>query len=199
VLIQPNAKPGDIRYVDFNTDGKIDMNDRQWMGSPLPKFEAGLYFSGEYYGFDMNFFWNAVYGNKIFNGVRIGIESMDAPNNMPASLEPWTWDNPSTTTPRPYFGTTDNAKAQTDRWLEDGSFLRLKNLQIGYSLPEPVLKKTTFLENVRIYLSGQNLVTFTKYKGYDPELTDNSVFVRGCDIGGYPPVRSYMAGIQISF
>jgi TonB-linked SusC/RagA family outer membrane protein len=199
VLIQPNAKPGDIRYVDFNEDGKIDMNDRQWMGSPLPKFEAGLNFSGEYRGFDMNFFWNAVYGNKIFNGVRIGIESMDAPNNMPAYLEPWTWDNPSETTPRPYFGTTDNAKAQTDRWLEDGSFLRLKNLQFGYSLPQQVLKKTTFLDNVRIYLSGQNLVTFTKYKGYDPELSDNSVFVRGCDIGGYPPVRSYMAGIQISF
>ena len=199
LLVQPNAKPGDIRYVDFNKDGKIDMNDRQWMGSPLPKVEAGLNFTGEYYGFDLNFFWNAVYGNKIFNGVRIGIESMDAPNNMPADLEPWTWDNPSETTPRPYFGTTDNAKAQTDRWLEDGSFLRLKNLQIGYSLPATILEKTTFLDHVRFYLSGQNLVTFTKYKGYDPELTDYSVFVRGCDIGGYPPVRSYMGGIQISF
>ncbi len=199
LLIQPNAKPGDIRYVDYNKDGKIDLNDRQWMGSPLPKFEMGLNFTGEYKGFDITLFWNAVYGNKIFNGLRIGMESMDAPNNMPADLNPWTWDHPSNTTPRPYFGPNDNVKAQTDRWLEDGSFIRLKNLQIGYSLPASLIRKTGFLDSFRVYVSGQNLVTFTKYKGYDPELTNYSVFVQGCDIGGYPPVRSYMTGIQISF
>jgi len=199
VLIQPNAKPGDIRFVDYNQDGKIDLNDRQWLGSPLPKFELGLDFSGEYKGFDVTMFWNAVYGNKIFNGVRIWIESMDAPNNIPADLHPWTYDHPSKTTPRPYFGTTDNAKAQTDRWLEDGSFLRLKTLQIGYSMPETLLRKSQFLNKLRVYVSCQNLVTFTKYKGYDPELTDHDVFVRGCDIGGYPPVRSFLTGVQLSF
>jgi len=199
VLIQPNAKPGDIRYVDYNEDGKIDIEDRQWMGSPLPKFEMGFNFSAEYKGLDLTLFWNSVYGNKIFNGVRIGMESMDAPNNMPADLNPWTWDNPSSTTPRPYFGPNDNAKAQTDRWLEDGSFLRLKNLQIGYSLPDNVISKTGFLEKLRVYVSGQNLLTFTKYKGYDPELSSHTVFVQGVDIGGYPPVRSFMTGIQISF
>jgi TonB-linked SusC/RagA family outer membrane protein len=199
ILIQPNAKPGDIRYVDYNKDGKIDLEDRQWMGSPLPKFEVGLNFSGEYKGFDLTVFFNSVYGNKIFNGVRIGMEAMDAPNNMPADLNPWTVDHPSETTPRPYFGPNDNVKAQTDRWLENGSFLRMKNLQFGYSFPEPLLRKTKFLDGFRVYVSGQNLLTFTAYKGYDPEMMPSGPFVQGCDIGGYPPVRSFMTGIQISF
>lgn len=199
ILIQPNAKPGDIRYVDFNKDGKIDLEDRQWMGSPLPKFEAGINFTGEYKGFDLTIFLNTVYGNKIFNGVRIGMEAMDAPNNMPADLEPWTLENPSTTTPRPYFGPNDNVKAQTDRWLENGTFIRLKNLQIGYSLPDSILRKSGFLGTTRVYVSSQNLFTLTDYKGYDPELMPSGPFVQGCDIGGYPPVRSFMAGVQISF
>lgn len=198
-LIQPNAKPGDIRYVDANEDGTIDLDDRQWMGSPFPKFEMGLNFTAEYKGFDLTLFWNAVYGNKIFNGVRIGMEAMDAPNNMPADFNPWTWDNPSLTTPRPIFGPNDNVKSQTDRWLENGSFLRLKNLQIGYSLPASFIRKAGFIDNVRFYVSGQNLITLTKYKGYDPEVPSYTVFVQGSDIGGYPPVRSYMSGIQVSF
>jgi TonB-dependent starch-binding outer membrane protein SusC len=199
LLIQPNAKPGDIRYVDYNKDGKIDLSDRQWLGSPLPKFETGINFSAEYKGFDLTVFFNSVFGNKIFNGVRIGMEAMDAPNNMPAGLNPWTVDHPSKTTPRPYFGPNDNVKAQTDRWLENGSFIRVKNLQLGYSLPENLLRKTGFLENFRVYVSGQNLITLTAYKGYDPELMSSGPFVQGCDIGGYPPVRSFMTGIQISF
>jgi hypothetical protein len=198
-LIQPNAKPGDIRYVDFNKDGKIDLNDRQWLGSPFPDFDFGLNFTAEYKGFDLMLFWYGVYGNEIFNGLRLGTETMDSPNNIPASIHPWTWDHPSKTTPRPYFGTTDNAKAQTDRWLEDGSFLRLKNLQLGYSLPEKILGKTHFMDGLRIYISGQNLLTFTRYNGYDPEMINNDVFVQGCDLATYPPVRSYLMGLQLSF
>ncbi|MBL7112289.1 MAG: TonB-dependent receptor [Bacteroidales bacterium] len=197
-LIQPNAKPGDIRFVDFNEDGQIDLLDRQWLGSPFPDFEFGLNISADYQGFDLTMFWFGVYGNEIFNGLRLGIESMDSPNNIPGYFDPWTWDNPSGTNPRPYFGTTDNARAQSDRWLEDGSFLRLKNLQLGYSLPEKVLTKLLFIDRMRIYLSGQNLLTFTKYKGYDPEFT-SGVFVQGVDTGDYPPVRSYLMGIQLSF
>jgi TonB-linked SusC/RagA family outer membrane protein len=198
-LIQPNAKPGDIRYVDFNEDGKIDLSDRQWIGSPFPDFDLGLNFTADYKGFDLMLFWYGVYGNEIFNGLRLGTETMDSPNNIPASIHPWTWDHPSKTTPRPYFGTTDNAKAQTNRWLEDGSFLRLKNLQFGYSLPEKILGKTGFLDMVRVYISGQNLLTLTRYNGYDPEMINNDVFVQGCDLATYPPVRSYLMGLQLSF
>jgi len=199
VLVQPNAKPGDIRYVDYNEDGKIDLDDRQWLGSPFPDFEFGLNLTAEYRGFDLTMFWLGVYGNEIFNGLRLGIESMDSPNNIPGDIDPWTWDNPSPDTPRPYFGTTDNAKAQSDRWLEDGSFLRLKNLQIGYSLSEPLLARTKFMNRLRVYVSGQNLLTFTRYKGYDPEVRAADVFVQGCDLGAYPPVRTFLAGLQLSF
>jgi TonB-linked SusC/RagA family outer membrane protein len=197
-LIQPDAKPGDIRYVDYNQDGQIDLDDRQWLGSPIPDFEFGLNFTADYRGFDFTMFWFGVYGNEIFNGLRLSIESMDSPNNIPGYFDPWTWDNPSSSNPRPYFGTTDNAKAQTDRWLEDGSYFRLKNLQIGYTLPEKVLTRLSFIENTRIYLSGQNLITFTNYKGYDPEFT-SGIFVQGSDTGAYPPVRTFLAGIQMSF
>lgn len=198
-LIQPDAQPGDVRFEDFNRDGKIDLaGDRQWVGSPIPKFEIGLNATADYRGFDFNMFWTGRYGNKIFNGQRQTLEAMDAPNNMPANLKPWTIENPSTTTPRPLFGPNNNVRFQSDRWLEDGSFLTLKNLQLGYNLPESLVQKLKFMAGFRVFISGQNLVTLTKYKGYNPELTGNGVFEQGCDWGQYPPVRSYMVGIQMS-
>jgi len=152
-----------------------------------------------YKGFDFTMFITSVYGNKIYNVMRTSIEGMGGPDNMPGYFTPWTWDNPSETDPRPVKGTTDNAKAQTDRWLEDGSFIRLKNIQLGYTIPESLVSKTGILKEFRVYVSGQNLVTLTKYKGYDPELTGGGVFGQGNDGGGYPPVRAYMAGLQFSF
>lgn len=198
-LIQPDAHPGDVRYEDLNHDGKIDLaGDRQWVGSPIPKFEIGLNASADYKGIDFSMFWTGRYGNKIFNGQRQTLEAMDAPNNMPADLKPWTEENPSTTTPRPLFGPNDNVLFQSDRWLEDGSFLTLKNLQFGYNLSQSLVTRLKFLSGFRIYISGQNLVTITQYKGYNPELTGNGVFEQGCDWGQYPPVRSYMVGFQMT-
>ena len=198
-IIQPDAKPGDIRYQDFNQDGQIDLDDRQWSGSPLPVFEAGLNVSADYKGFDFTMFWTGVYGNKIFSVLRTGIETMDSPNNMPAYIEPWTLDNPSEIYPRPVKGTTDNARGQSDRWLEDGSYIRLKNIQLGYNVPESLLRKMNFFQSCRFYVSGQNLITFTDYLGYDPEVAGNDVFGLGNDWGGYPPVRTFMLGLQLSF
>lgn len=199
-IIQPNAQPGDVRYVDFNKDGKIDLaGDRQWTGSPLPKFEAGLNASVSYKNFDLNTFWTARYGNKIFSGQRQQLEAMDAPNNMPAYLKPWTKENPSTTTPRPLYGPNDNVLFQSDRWMEDGSFIKIKNIQLGYTIPVSELTKSNFIQKFRIYASVQNLYTFTSYKGYDPELAGCGVFEQGCDWGQYPPVRTYMCGVQLSF
>lgn len=198
-LIQPNARPGDIRYVDANEDGQIDLDDRQWCGSPLPKFETGLNINASYRGFDFTMFWTGVYGNRIFNVMRTSIEGMGGPDNMPAYLDPWTWDDPSETDPRPVKGTSDNAKAQTDRWLEDGSYIRLRNLQLGYEIPESVLRRTGVIQSCRFYVSGQNLLTFTGYLGYDPEISGNDVFGQGNDWGGYPPVRTYSVGLQLSF
>jgi len=196
-LIQPNAQPGDVRYTDYNQDGQIDLNDRQWMGSPLSRFEAGLNASLAYKGVDFTMFWNACYGNKIYNAQRYELLRFGV-DNSPEDVDPWTWDNPSTEYPRPYASSTDNSKTQVDRFLEDGSYLRLKNLQLGYTIPTKLTKKSG-ISNCRVYVSGQNLLTLTKYKGYDPEIIVGDVFGQGNDYGSYPPVRSYNVGLQVSF
>jgi hypothetical protein len=120
---------------------------------------------------------------------------MSGNDNISADMHPWTWDNPNTNDPRPYFGATDNAMIQTDRWLENGSYVRFKDIQIGYTFP--ILKKIG-IEKCRVYLSGQNVMTITKYKGYDPELSTGSIFEKGIDWGQYPPVKSFLLGLQFT-
>jgi hypothetical protein len=125
---------------------------------------------------------------------------MDDVGNSPAGLEPWTEENPSTTTPRAFIGPNDNAKANSDRWIEDGSYLRLKNLQVGYSFPLNKMKeRLPGSEKLRVYVGVQNLFTITNYSGYDPEISGGSVFGKGNDSGHFPPVRTYLAGIQYNF
>lgn len=194
-IIQPNAEPGDVRYVDLNGDGTIDDNDRDWVGSPLPKFEAGLNFTAEWRGIDFNMFWTSRYGNKIYNNVYKSTLNFTV-DNIPADVHPWTWDNPSDEYPRMYANSTSNNLA-SDRILEDGSFLRLKNLQLGYSLPQHISRKF-FVERLRVYVSAQNLWTITKYKGYDPDIV-GGVFSQGIDGGHFPNARQYSAGLQITF
>ncbi len=194
-IIQPNAEPGDVRYVDLNGDGTIDDNDRDWVGSPLPKFEAGLNFTAEWRGIDFNMFWTSRYGNKIYNNVYKSTLNFTV-DNIPADVHPWTWDNPSDEYPRMYANSTSNNLA-SDRILEDGSFLRLKNLQLGYSLPHHISRKF-FVERLRVYVSAQNLWTITKYKGYDPDIV-GGVFSQGIDGGHFPNARQYSAGLQVTF
>ncbi|MDT8433084.1 MAG: TonB-dependent receptor [Bacteroidales bacterium] len=200
VLIQPDAKPGDIRYEDYNGDGLINNDDRQYVGSPLPRMEAALRLSGGYKQFDFTLFITSVFGNKIYNDGRFWLERMDDVANYPKNLEPWTEENRSTTTPRALIGPNDNAKANTDRWIEDGSYIRLKNLQVGYTIPtENLLKNEDGSQKIRIYMGVQNLFTITNYSGFDPEISGGSVFGKGNDSGHFPPVRTYLAGLQLTF
>lgn len=194
-LIQPNAQPGDVRYKDLNGDGVIDDNDRDWVGSPLPKFEAGLNFTAEWRGIDFNMFWTSRYGNKIYNNVWVSCLQFKV-DNIPVEAQPWTWDNPSTEYPRMYANATENTNA-SDRFIENGSFLRLKNLQLGYTLPQEISRKF-FVERLRVYVSAQNLWTITKYKGYDPDIL-GGVFSQGIDGGHFPNARQFSAGLQVSF
>lgn len=196
-VIQPNAQPGDVRYVDANGDGMIDTNDRVWCGSPLPKLEGGLNFSCEWKGIDFNMFWAGRYGNKIFNDVRYATLAFTV-DNLPADVNPWTWDNPSNEYPRMYSGSTDNNLYYVDRFLEDGSYLRLKNIQVGYTFPEKWLKKLS-ISRLRAYVGGSNLLTITKYKGYDPDIICTDVFGQGNDTGQYPSTRQLNVGLQVSF
>jgi TonB-linked SusC/RagA family outer membrane protein len=199
---QPDAKPGDIRYVDVNKDGKIDNDDRTASGSPFPKFESGLQFNGAYKRFTVSVQFYGVYGNKIYNSVRSIIDKFDDNSNYRRGISPWTPTNPSTTFPRiAYSGDLDiqyNTRGDSNRWLENGSYLKLRNLEFGYMLPENILKKIGF-SNLKIYASGQNLFTITKYTGLDPDIVGNGLLERGVDNGNYPSTRLISLGIQAGF
>jgi TonB-linked SusC/RagA family outer membrane protein len=199
VLIQPNAAPGDIRYKDLNSDGSISEEDREYVGSPLPKMEGGVNFSCEYKGFDLNLFFFGVYGNLVYNNVKFWMERMDETANLPKDLKPWTGEGTSTTTPRPYMGPTDNTIGYSDRWIERGDYIRLKNIQLGYTLSPSLLKKTHVVEKLRLYVGAQNLLTLTGYSGFDPEISGGGVFSKGYDDGHFPPVRTVTFGLQIGF
>jgi hypothetical protein len=150
-------------------------------------------------GFDLNMFFYGVFGNYIFNNTRYWLERMDETANLPKGLKPWTGEGTSNTTPRPYMGTTDNVLSTSDRWIERGDYLRLKNIQLGYSLPQKALKATKMIERLRIYAGAQNLFTLTGYSGLDPEISGGSIYAKGYDDGHYPPVRTVTCGLQISF
>lgn len=208
-VIQPNAKAGDIRFVDFNDDGKItDYEDAQYLGSPFPKLAYGIRGNVEYKGVDLGFFFDGVSGNKIYNYTRARIESTNEVNNHSASLlNSWTPSNTNTDIPRYTREDPNNNKRRTsDRWLEKGSFFRLKTLEIGYTLPQLVLSKVG-LKSTRIFFAGDNLFTSTKYKGYTPDLGVNSdengggssTMTAGTDYGRFPLARTFMFGLQASF
>lgn len=210
--IQPNAVPGDLRYVDYDGDGDIDNQDQQYCGSPFPKLSMGLTMGLEYKGIDLNLFFDGNFGNKIYNGMRYYNSYMDGgmQNLSKEMLNAWTETNTNTDIPR-YI--TDNdlnntGWAITDRWLENGSFFRLKTLELGYTLPKAWTSKV-LLQSVRIYTAMDNLFTITGYKGYTPDLGVNAgdgatgqsdnVMTRGCDDGRYPSARSFTFGLQVNF
>ena len=206
-LIQPGAQVGDVRYKDWNGDGSITTDDQHDVGSPFPDMTFGLRLGGDLNNFDFNLFFDGTVGNKIYNYPRYRLESGNFNGNYSTTLaNSWRPDNQNTDMPR--FSVTDGADnkwAYTDRWLEDGSYIRLKTLDIGYTLPKQLLKKIK-LENVRIYTSIENLFTLTKYSGYTPDLgesgvdlgTTYNVFTRGIDQGRYPLPRTFSFGIQVN-
>lgn len=200
-LIQPNAQPGDIRFVDYNNDGQIDQNDRQFLGSPTPDFTYGFGGNLSWKGFDLNLFFQGTHGNKIYNGLRQDMESMSLNTNYSkATLNAWTPEN-HTNFPRAVINDPNLNSQTSDRFLENGSYLRFRTLQLGYTLPKSLLDAAK-INSCRVYLSFDNLFTITNYKGYNPDLgRTGSVLDRGVDFGhaAYPLARTSMVGVQLSF
>jgi TonB-linked SusC/RagA family outer membrane protein len=205
-MIQPGAQVGDIRYKDWNRDGVIDTNDQHDVGSPLPNFTFGLRMGGEWNRFDLNLFIDGMAGNKIYNYTRYCLESGAFNGNLSTTVaNSWRPDNQDTDMPR--FSKTDGADnklAFTDRWLEDGSYIRLKSLDIGYTFPRQWMQKAG-IQNLRMYVSMENLLTLTRYSGYSPDLGESSstgasynIFSRGIDQGRYPIPRTFSFGIQVN-
>ncbi|WP_395063941.1 SusC/RagA family TonB-linked outer membrane protein [Flavobacterium sp.] len=193
-LIQPNAKPGDFRWVDNNGDGTIDDNDKTYLGTSIPKYTYGLTLNADYKGFDIMIFTQGAGGNKIFQGLR-RLDIGNA-NYQTVALSRWTGEGSSDSFPRLTTNDTNgNFTKMSDFYLQKGDYLRLKLVQIGYSLPKSVSKKIN-ADRIRLYVTGENLMTFTKYTGYDPEI-GGGVF--GVDKGFYPQARTFMFGANLQF
>lgn len=198
VIIQPNAKPGDIIYDDYNGDGQISSEDRQIVGSPWAKLYAGLNLGFAWKGLDLNISGYGRFGQKVYNGARATAADFSTNQNNFNDYKPWTVDNPSKTTPRSLYGDTRNSRADQDRWLENGSFFRISDISIGYSLPSSVLSKAKF-EAVRFSIVAKNLITMTKYSGLDPEFADSGIYTIGYDGCSFPNPRSVQFAVSFTF
>jgi TonB-linked SusC/RagA family outer membrane protein len=198
--LQANARPGDVKFVDNNGDGVINSSDRVYLGSGTPDFTYGFSALLGYKNFDLRFLFNGSQGNEAVNGLtRFNESSNGLENSRVNRLDRWTAENPNSNEPRMTNADLNkNIETFSDRYIEDASFLRLKNIQVGYSFPKIDLGKVS-LSSVRVYVSADNLFTITKYTGYDPEFGDlygNPLFY-GVDQATYPSPRIFRAGINL--
>jgi TonB-dependent starch-binding outer membrane protein SusC len=216
---QPNAKPGDIKFKDIGggpldengnptPDGVINANDRTYLGHFLPDFTYGLNFNADWKNFDMSLFLQGVSGNEIMNTNLYDTEGMTRLFNAGTRvLDRWTPTNTNTDVPRAVTGDPNNNARISSRYIEDGSYMRLKNLTVGYSLPQTSLNNFVkgSIRSLRIYVSATNLFTITNYSGYDPEIgainadASDASLRTGVDYGQYPQPRTFLGGIQIGF
>ncbi len=199
VLIQPSAEPGDIRFKDTNNDGTINDGDRVYSGSPFPKFTYAINGGFNYKNFDFSFGFQGVSGNKIYNATALELADVTRGTNYLAStLDYWTPENPNASNPRLIWTDPNrNARSESDRFLEDGSYFRLRNVQIGYTFPNAWFKG--FIQKARVYLNAENLFTITDYSGYTPDVNSSNVYSRGFDEFIYPSNRTFMLGLNVTF
>lgn len=197
--------PGDIAFKDVNNDGVINNSDREFLGSFIPKTTYALNFGANYKGFDASVFFQGVSGNKIYNAGKVITEGMIRFFNAgTAVLNAWTPTNTNTNVPRAISADPNQNARTSTRFLEDGDYMRLKNLMIGYTVSAASLQSLTkgVVKNFRVYFSAQNILTFTKYTGFDPEVgnrTPNNSLTNGIDYFSYPQPKAYQVGIQVGF
>jgi hypothetical protein len=196
--VQPNAQPGDLRYVDQNGDGKItfgDDADRVKLGSPIPDFTFGLNLTGRYKSFDASVNIYAAIGQEIIRNYE---RQQPYANQSTFMIDRWTGPGSTDDVPRVSTGSNNNT-VFSDFFVEDGSFLRIRNLQVGYTLPKKWLSRQK-VESMRVYVSVNNLYTLTNYSGFDPDIGNfGGVLAAGIDYGFYPQARTIMGGFNIKF
>lgn len=197
-VVMPNAKPGDLKYKDLNNDGSIGEEDRTMIGNPHPDFTFGLTLGAEYKNFDFTLFFQGSIGNDIMNIVKYDLYSGTGWYNAPKDILTTFWNGAGSTNKN--FGIDSDARmnSQVSDWcIEDGSYVRLKNIQIGYTLPASLTKKIT-INNLRVFVAAQNLFTITGYSGLDPEIGHaTSPLYQGIDVGYYPQPRTFMFGLSM--
>jgi TonB-linked SusC/RagA family outer membrane protein len=195
-VLQPNAKPGDVRFVDANKDGVINEKDRTMIGNPTPDWTFGFNASLDYKQFDFSVMIIGSLGNDIFNGMQR--RDLRYTNRIASSLDRWTGEGTSNEIPRYTWIDVNNNNRISDLYIEDGSYARVKNIQFGYRIPEKLLKQLK-TKDWRFYISVENLLTITKYSGADPEIGAMSSFDIGIDRGIYPQARTFRLGTTLSF
>ena len=203
------AAPGDIRFVDVNGDGKIDASDRTIIGSPIPKFYYGFNLTANYLKFDLSVFLQGVGKVSVYNAARGNLESMNGGNNQSTRiLNRWKGEGTSNDIPRATSSDPNGNNRFSDRWVENAAYFRVKNIQLGYTFSSDGLKRVThdFISYARFYVGVSNLITVTKYLGYNPEVTRGSSFQKGefalangQDSGGSPLPVIMQVGWQINF
>jgi len=191
----PTAKLGDLRYVDTNIDGKLDDKDRVYAGSGAPEFELGLNLSFDYKRFDFSMQWYGSFGNNVINGSKLYSYMFGTNKDL---IYQWSPQNTNAVISADRGRDHANARGYTDIWVEDGTFVRLRNLTLGYSLPAILIKKAG-ISKLRVYIAAQNPLTITKYDGFDPEVGNDGLQSRGLDRGSYPISSQYRVGIQLDF
>ena len=203
------AKPGDVKYIDQNGDGTINNDDRTFVGSPWPTLQTGAQFNASFRQFSLNIQLVGVFGNKIYNDVRRALDSYEQ-TNFRSDISPWSPENTDTGDPRIALaseqGIIDNNLGTSERWLENGSYVRMRNVEVGYNVPSALLGRMG-VQNARLFVSGQNLFTITKYSGLDPDVVGNPdpinaqvrILQRGVDLGNWPASRVFSFGIQCNF
>ncbi len=202
--------PGDIKFKDINGDGKIDNNDRTYLGSFIPKFSYALNLGANYKNFGLTVFFQGVQGNKIYNALRATTEGMVRFFNAGTRvLDAWTPTNTNTNVPRAISSDPNQNARTSNRFIEDGSYLRLKNVMLSYNIPDRSLQSITkgAVKSFTLYVSAQNILTFTKYTGYDPEVgnrapgsgSGQSNLTNGIDYAVYPQPKAFQIGINANF
>lgn len=195
-LIQPNAQPGDIKFVDYNNDGTINDEDRQYLGNPYPDFIGGLNLNLTWKGIDFTMFWYTAIGQQVWDATRR--YDLNYANYSGDVLNRWTGDGTSDYYPRVTLSDlNNNFSTPSDFFIKDADYLRLKNLTVGYTFPQN-LTSNIKVSKLRVYVSGENLLTFTKYDGLEPEI-GGSPFANGIDHGIYPQARTILGGVSINF
>lgn len=200
-----STSPGDLKFQDTNKDGVVDVNDRQYLGSFMPKVTYAFNLGANYKNFDLSVFFQGVGGNKIFNATRVITEGMVRFFNSGTQvLNAWTPSNTNTSIPRAASSDPNQNARPSTRFLENGSYVRLKNLMVGYTVKPAFLNTLTkgTVKSFRLYVSAQNILTFTDYSGYDPEVgnrTPNSSLSNGIDFAVYPQPKAFQIGLQANF
>lgn len=197
--IQPAAKPGDVRYVDANNDGVINDDDRVYSGSPFPTFTMSVNGNVSYKNFDAMIGLQGVFGNKIFNATRQTLEDVTKGTNfLKTTLDYWTPENPNAAHPRLIWDDPNRSgRAESQRFLESGSYFRIRNIQVGYTFPNHLLDN--WVQKARVYVNVENPITFTGYSGFSPDVNTGDAKYRGFDNFIYPTNRVFMFGLNVTF